>query len=86
MGDCQLVYEVILYYGHNRACTIYRTWDDFKTLRRGITPTKITSGVRGPSDVEGLHNFLKEALAKKPRDCAMEYFLRRRMEDCGGRC
>lgn len=85
-GDYTLVYEIILYFGHNRACTIYRSWDDFVTLRRGLTPWKRSAMFCSHHDVRGLDRFLREALAKRARECAMEYFLRRRIDDCGGRC
>jgi hypothetical protein len=85
-GDHQLVYEVVLFYSHNRACTIYRTWDDFKSLKRGLSPWKRATDFFSPHDVQALDRFLREALAKRPRECAMEYFLRRRMEDCAGHC
>lgn len=85
-GDYILVYEIILYFGHNRACTIYRTWDDFRVLRRGLTPWRRASVFCSENDVRSLDRFLKEALAKRPHECAMEYFLRRRFDDCGGRC
>lgn len=85
-GDYTLVYEILLYFDHNRACTIYRSWDDCRALRRGLTPWKRAAAFRSQNDVRGLDRFLREALAKRPHECAMEYFLRRRMEDCGGRC
>lgn len=81
-----MVYEILLYFGHNRACTIYRSWDDFKTLRRGLTPWKRPTAFCSPNDVRSLDKFLREALVKRPHECAMEYFLRRRIDDCGGRC
>lgn len=34
--DSGPVYEILLCYDHNRACTIYRTWDDFRRLRSGL--------------------------------------------------
>lgn len=85
-------YEILLYYGHNRACTIYRTPEDCRRLRLGIG--RLSPGC-GPDpatrsaecmveDVEVLQAYLWEVIKKKGRDDALEYFLRRRMEDCGG--
>ncbi|KAK3694629.1 hypothetical protein B0T22DRAFT_452988 [Podospora appendiculata] len=71
------VYEVTLFYAHNRACTIYRTSDDFATLRNGLAAWQDAS--------QDLDHFLRKALATRPYDCAMEFFLRRRMGDCEGR-
>ncbi|KAB5580665.1 hypothetical protein GE09DRAFT_447570 [Coniochaeta sp. 2T2.1] len=85
-GEHVLVYEIVLCYGHNRACTIFRTWDDFKTLKRGLSTWKRATEFYSPNDILALDRFLREALAKRPRECAMEYFLRRRMEDCAGHC
>ncbi|KUI65776.1 hypothetical protein VM1G_01447 [Cytospora mali] len=80
-----LVYEVLLYYDHNRACTIYRTWDDFRQLRSGL------GNWRGDApafcsmrDFEGVQRFLCEAIDKKGREVAMGYFLCRRVDDCVG--
>ncbi|KAH7031166.1 uncharacterized protein B0I36DRAFT_362903 [Microdochium trichocladiopsis] len=85
-----LVYEVVLYFGSNRACTIYRSRADFERLRQTITPWKTGPPQcipRDHNDAAVLHQLLREALLHRPRDCALEYFLRRRMEDCGGhRC
>ncbi|KXJ92447.1 hypothetical protein Micbo1qcDRAFT_162731 [Microdochium bolleyi] len=86
-SDHNLVYEVVLYFGNNRACTIYRTRADFERLRRSIAPWKTGPPVRIPrdhSDAVVLHFFLRQALQHRPKDCALEYFLRRRMDDCGG--
>ncbi len=94
-----LVYEVVLYYRRNRACTIYRTRDDFAALRRGITGLTSSSSssleslendvphpaVEDRSSVDDLHGLLREAIAKHGGSCAVEYFLRRRLGDCGGR-
>ncbi|KAK0657327.1 hypothetical protein B0T16DRAFT_452803 [Cercophora newfieldiana] len=79
------VYEVTLYYPRNRACTIYRSREDFVLLERGQTPWRGAVPLRstGRLDVHDLHRFLSEALAKRPNECAVEYFLRRRMGDCG---
>lgn len=98
--ECTLFYEVVLYFDHNRACTIYRTPDDFRLLRSGIGKlSRCQSGgdegegdvhlVTGwgqtvVEDVDVLQRFLSEAISKKGKSCAMEFFLRRRMEDCGG--
>lgn len=100
-GDCALAYEILLYYQHNRACTIYRTPEDVRRLRLGLgrlstslSPSwgGLGGGGGGGSpgecmvveDVEVLQRYLCEAIGKKGRDCALEYFLRRRMEDCDG--
>lgn len=83
-GDFTFAYEIILYYEHNRACTVYRTWDDFRTLRKALRPWRDATSFNSELDVQGMHLFLREALAKRADDCAVEYFLRRRMEDCGG--
>lgn len=85
-GDHNLVYEIVLFYGHHRACTIYRTWDDFRALERGLSPWKRSACFRSQHDAHGLQAFLGEAIVKRPRECAMEYFLRRRMDDCTGHC
>lgn len=85
-GEHILVYEIVLFYGHNRACTIYRTWDDFKSLKQGLPSWERAPAFYFPHDIQGLDRFLGEALVKRPRECAMEYFLRRRMEDCSGHC
>lgn len=98
--DCVLFYEVILYYDHNRACTLYRTPDDFRLLKSGIGKLSRCNGggsvdlttsappawgaQTGVEDVEVLQRFLCEAIRKKGKNCALEHFLRRRMEDCGG--
>ncbi|KAK0731673.1 hypothetical protein B0H67DRAFT_82848 [Lasiosphaeris hirsuta] len=82
------LFEVTLYYERNRACIIYRSWDDFATLEKNLTPWPSSQRCRTAAgsrmDVYNLHRFLREALAKRPHECAMEYFLRRRMGDCGG--
>lgn len=96
--ECTLFYEVVLYYDRNRACTIYRTPDDFRLLKSGIG--KLSRCHAGGDDVvglaaawgqttvvedvEALQRFLCEAVSKKGKSCALEYFLRRRIEDCGG--
>ena len=81
---CTLVYEIVLFYKHNRACIIYRSWDDFRRLKNGLPVWKNAASFRSMLDVCGLHQFLQEALLKRPREVAMEYFLRRRIGDCGG--
>jgi len=83
-GDYALVYEIVLYYKHNRACTIYRSWEDFTKLRNNLALWKNAAAFSSSHDLGGLHRFLREAIAKRPREVAMEYFLRRRMGDCGG--
>ncbi|KAK0745928.1 hypothetical protein B0T18DRAFT_428980 [Schizothecium vesticola] len=76
------LYAVTLFYPQNRACTIFRMHNDFVVLERGLP-------IRGPSasgeriHVPDFQKFLEEAMAKCPKECAMEYFLRRRMGDCG---
>lgn len=85
-GEHVLVYEIVLFYGHNRACTIFRTWYDFSNLKRGLPPWNRRTDFSSPHNIQALDRFLAEALAKRPRECAMEYFLRRRLEDCDGRC
>ncbi|KAK0631996.1 hypothetical protein B0T14DRAFT_559729 [Immersiella caudata] len=79
------VYEVTLFYARNRACTIYRSREDFISLERGNTPWRGPVPLRSTArlDVNDLQRFLSEALAKRPNECAVEYFLRRRMGDCG---
>ncbi|KAF3764943.1 hypothetical protein M406DRAFT_331258 [Cryphonectria parasitica EP155] len=95
-----LTYEILLYYDHNRACTIYRSPEDFRRLKCAVgrlsttaaaattttttTTTTSISDERVVEDVEVLQRFLVEALRKKGGDWAVEYFLRRRMDDCGG--
>ena len=82
--DSVLVYEVLLYYDHNRACTIYRTWDDLRRLKSGLGDWKNAPPFCSMQDVEGVQRFLCEAVNKKGRAVAMEYFLRRRIDDCAG--
>lgn len=79
------VYEIDLYYNHNRACTIYRTWEDFELLRRTTTPWKTTTRIQGEDDLQGLHHYLKEAIKKRAGELSIEFFLRRRVDDCSGR-
>ncbi|KAK3394127.1 hypothetical protein B0H63DRAFT_37212 [Podospora didyma] len=84
-SEYALVYEVMLYYERNRACTIYRSLADFARLRKGLMmplPEIIVNHDTGSSILDLL---LRQVLAKRPRECAVEYFLRRRMSDCGGR-
>jgi len=75
------LYEVTLYYERNRACTIYRTREDFSRLERPFHLDKSPGG--GRADTHRLQRLLLEAIAKRPNECAVEYFLRRRMGDCG---
>lgn len=77
-------YEIVLYYDHNRACTIYRTWDDLRRLRSGLGPWRGAPAPCSARDVAAAQRFLCEAVSKKGREVAMEYFLRRRIDDCGG--
>ncbi|KAK7714362.1 hypothetical protein SLS64_004462 [Diaporthe eres] len=79
-----VVYEVILCYNHNRACTINRTWEDFQKLKSGLGSWRNAPTFCSPKDIDGLQGFLCEAISKKGREVAMEFFLRRRMDDCGG--
>lgn len=92
--ECTLFYEIVLYYKHNRACTIFRTPDDFRMLKSGIGKLSKTQGSTEDEwaascqpiveDVEVLQHYLCEVISKKAKSCALEYFLRRRLEDCGG--
>lgn len=92
--ECMLFYEIVLYYDHNRACTIFRTPDDFRMLKSGIGKLSHTLGSKGDGlvswdqpvveDVEVLQQYLCEVISKRAKSCALEYFLRRRLEDCGG--
>lgn len=97
-GDCALVYEILLYYDHNRACTIYRSPEDFRRLKAGVgrlsplkhpvvvpvAPAAAADDECVVEDVEDLQRYLVEAVKKKGRSGALEYFLRRRMDDCAG--
>ncbi|PSR74784.1 hypothetical protein BD289DRAFT_211687 [Coniella lustricola] len=114
--DKSLCYEILLYYDHNRACTIYRSPEDFRRLKYSVGKLPISppsssgngkmrmtaKGARSDcddsstdeevasadesavEDVEVLQRYLVRAVEKKRGDCALEYFLRRRMDDCGG--
>lgn len=90
-------YEILLYYDHNRACTIYRTPGDVRRLRASVAvgaaalPHQKRQRSASPpqeecvvEDLQDVQAFLCEVMRKKGRDCALEYFLRRRMVDCGG--
>jgi hypothetical protein len=95
------LYEVTLYYAHNRACTLYRSWDDFVRLDPGLQASlTVGSGVLSNGinsiasrertrmtgkrvDVRLIEGALRVALAKAPGSCSVEYFLRRKMGDCG---
>lgn len=90
-----VVYEILLYYKHNRACTIFRTAEDFRNLKYGIgrgtgdSPNFQLPAIRcvpgeEEDDVEVLQRYLCEAISKKRKEGALEYFLRRRGGDCGG--
>ncbi|KAM7206969.1 hypothetical protein V8F33_000068 [Rhypophila sp. PSN 637] len=98
--SAEALYQVKLYYPQNRACTIYRSWDDFILLRRGLNSTRYKS-LPGSDDDNGavicterhshdytcLHEFLKyvmERCSTSKAEPAVEYFLRRRMDDCDG--
>ncbi|POS75617.1 hypothetical protein DHEL01_v205995 [Diaporthe helianthi] len=79
-----VIYEVVLCYDHNRACTVTRAWDDFQKLKSGLGTWRNAPAYSSPRDVDGLQRFLCEAISNKGREIAMEFFLRRRMDDCGG--
>lgn len=79
-----VVYEIVLCYPHNRACIIDRTWEDFQKLKSGIGSWRNGPTFSSPKDIDGMQDFLCEAINKKSREVAMEFFLRRRMNDCGG--
>lgn len=79
-----VIYEVVLCYDHNRACVVSRTWEDFQKLKSGLGSWRNAPTYCSPRDVDGLQRFLCEAINKKGREVAMEFFLRRRMDDCGG--
>lgn len=79
-----VVYEIVLCYNHNRACTIDRTWEDFQKLKSGLGSWRNAPTFSSPKDIDGMQGFLCEAISKKGREIAMEFFLRRRMDDCGG--
>lgn len=105
-NSCTVLYEIVLYYEHNRACTIYRTPEDFGKLKEAVGPAKYRkwaaqqhqsqqthyhnkhglAPVPNPvEDVDDLQRFLSKTISRKGRDCpALEYFLRRRINDCGG--
>ncbi|KAK5663372.1 hypothetical protein OQA88_3800 [Cercophora sp. LCS_1] len=79
------VFAVTLFYERNRACTIYRSREDFTQLERAAPQARglITLRPNGRADAHYLQRLLLEAIAKRPNECAVEYFLRRRMGDCG---
>jgi hypothetical protein len=83
-NNSTVVYEVVLCYDHNRACTVNRTWEDFQKLKSGVGSWRNAPSFCSARDVDGLQRFLCEAINKKGREVAMEFFLRRRMDDCGG--
>ncbi len=70
-GQYALVYEIVLYYSHNRACTIYRAYDDFTKLRGHLEPWERPATFSSSADVGGMHLFLGEALANRPASCAI---------------
>lgn len=96
------LYEVKLYYSKNRACTIYRSWDDFVRLGHGLSLSggiamSTTTGASGaavaaaaicterhPHSSTCLQKFLKHVMQRFPKEPAVEFFLRRRIDDCGG--
>jgi hypothetical protein len=41
-----------------------------------------TDGIAPEYDIEAIHRYLTDTITKKKNDCAIEFFLRRRMEDC----
>ena len=84
-GEYVLLYEIVLFYRHNRACVIYRDWDDLQRLKRTMGLWKGATTFSTPCDALGMQRFIRQAIIKQPRDCALEYFLRRRMDDCAGR-
>jgi hypothetical protein len=94
VGDeVELVFEVMLYYNQNRACTIYRSLEDFVGLRKSLMPWNNNPPLlpsfkqqrQEQEIVHDLHVFLCEVLAKYPFEMGVEHFLQRRMDDCGGR-
>src|SRR4051812_43518292 len=80
--DSAVVYEIVLCYEHNRACTISRTWEDFQKLKSGLGNWRNAPTFCSPKDIDSLQRYLCEAISKKGREVAMEFFLRRRMDDC----
>ncbi|KAJ4388398.1 hypothetical protein N0V85_007598 [Neurospora sp. IMI 360204] len=73
------VYEITLYYPHNRACTIYRSREDFSLLRTGLSsrssstapqplatqpPYNKTEGEGGPKEVAKWDSLLRKALER----------------------
>lgn len=82
--DADESYEIVLYYDHNRACTIYRSWEDFLLLYRNLRPWRGAPKLEeaGPNDVLAIHLFLKDAIVRRAGAVALEFFLRRRMGDC----
>jgi hypothetical protein len=83
--DKELLYEIQLYYAHNRACAIYRSLDDFSRLRAGLSPWAEAPPIQPEMPVEDLRRFLQAALERPGAPgAALEYFLRRRMDDCSG--
>ncbi|KAK3356195.1 hypothetical protein B0H65DRAFT_70693 [Neurospora tetraspora] len=73
------LYEITLYYPHNRACTIYRSREDFSSLRTGLSsrssstaPQPLatqpsynkTEGEGGPKEVAKWDSMLRKALER----------------------
>ncbi|TLD22821.1 hypothetical protein PspLS_07635 [Pyricularia sp. CBS 133598] len=80
-------YIVELLYHRNRACSLYRTEDDFRALISGILSNNVVPNMpslTSPPRVQDLEAALALAIRADRTGCAVEYFLRRRMEDCGG--
>ncbi|KAI6372416.1 hypothetical protein MCOR25_003737 [Pyricularia grisea] len=80
-------YIVELFYHRNRACSLYRTEDDFRALVSGIMSSNVVPNMpslTSPPRVQDLEAALALAIRADRTGCAVEYFLRRRMEDCGG--
>lgn len=76
-------YEIILYYPRNRACTIYRTLDDFEQLRQSLPELKDSGEGSADGDtLASLDSFLRNVVRKRSDAVALEYFLRRRIGDC----
>ncbi|TLS28192.1 hypothetical protein PpBr36_00156 [Pyricularia pennisetigena] len=80
-------YVVELFYHRNRACNLHRTEDDFRALVSGILSNNVVPNMpslTSPPRIQDLEAALALAIRADRTGCAVEYFLRRRMEDCGG--